>query len=266
MKVEQAEQITSKAIEALSQALEEGHSETLRKYLSAMAMFHRYSLHNVMLIASQRPDATRVAGYHTWKQLGRHVKQGAKGILILAPIMHKNAEEQISQEREGERVAVGFRAAYVFDVADTDGEPLPELGTTQGDPTRYTERLKAFVVRRGIQLEYSADIYPAKGQCQPEKIILLPNLPPAEEFSVLAHEMAHSLLHQQGRRSETSKRIRETEAEAVAYVVCEGVGLKAEGSADYIRLYSGDKDMLTDSLDHIQRASAEILSAISPGD
>ena len=76
MKVEQAKQITSKAIEQLSQALEAGHSEGLREYLAAMARFHRYSLHNVMLIASQRPDATHVAGFQTWKQLSRFVPYG----------------------------------------------------------------------------------------------------------------------------------------------------------------------------------------------
>src|SRR5207249_10320288 len=66
MKVEQAKQIASKAIQQLSEALERGHSETLRMYLAAIAMFHRYSLHNIILIASQRADATRVAGFHTW--------------------------------------------------------------------------------------------------------------------------------------------------------------------------------------------------------
>ena len=82
MKVEQAKQIASKAIDELSHALERGHSETLRKYLAAMARFRQYSWHNVAMIFSQRPDATRVAGFHTWKQLGRNVKKGAKEILF----------------------------------------------------------------------------------------------------------------------------------------------------------------------------------------
>ena len=87
MKVEQAKQIVSKAIEELSQSLERGHSETLRNYLAAIGRFHRYSLRNVMLIASQNPAATHVAGFHTWHKLGRFVKKGEKGILILAPIV-----------------------------------------------------------------------------------------------------------------------------------------------------------------------------------
>ena len=266
MKVEQAKQVASKAIEELSQALERGHSEKLKEYLAAMARFHRYSLYNVMLIASQRPDATRVAGYQKWREFGRFVKKGAKGIFILAPILARKAAEQERPEEESARVAVGFRAVYVFDLSDTDGEPLPELGNAQGDPAGYTERLKDFVIQRSIQLEYSDSIYPAQGQCSPGKITLLPGQSPAEEFATLAHEVAHSLLHQQERRVETTKRVRETEAEAVAFVVCEAIGLKANNSADYIQLYSGDKDTLTESLGQVQRASAEILAAISPSD
>ncbi len=266
MKVEQAKQIVSKAIEQLSQALERGHSETLREYLAAMARFRRYSLHNIMLIASQRRDATHVAGFETWKQLGRFVKKGAKGILILAPILAKRESAVTNSAEENEKGAVGFRAVYVFDVADTDGQPLPELGSTQGDPAGYTDRLKQFIAQRGIQLEYSEAIYPAQGQYSPGKIVLLPGQSAAEEFATLAHECGHLLLHSQGRRAETTKRVRETEAEAVAFVVCEAIGLKAGNSADYIQLYSGDKETLAESLEHVQQASAEILAAITPSD
>lgn len=266
MKVEQAKQVASKAIEELTQALEGGHSGKLKEYLAAMARFHRYSLFNVMLIASQRPNATRVAGYHKWREFGRFVKKGAKGIFILAPILAKKATDQDATEEESARPAVGFRAVYVFDFSDTEGEPLPELGRAQGDPAGYMERLKAFTVERGIQLEYSEAIFPAQGQCSPGKITLLPGQSSAEEFATLAHEIAHSLLHQQERRAETTKRVRETEAEAVAFVVCEAIGLKAENSADYIQLYTGDKETLTESLEHVQRASVEILAAIAPSD
>ena len=266
MKVEQAKQIASKAIEQLSQALERGHSEALREYLAAMARFHRYSLHNIMLIASQRPNATHVAGFQTWKQLGRFVKTGAKGILILAPLPPRKDAEASDREEGTERAAVHFRAVYVFDVADTDGNPLPELGNAEGDPSGHTERLKAFIVNRGIQLEYSDAIYPAQGQCSLGKIMLLPGQSAAEEFATLAHEAAHALLHQGDRRPETTKRVRETEAEAVAFVVCEAIGLKAASSADYIQLYSGDKETLAESLEHIQRVSADVLTAISSSD
>src|SRR6185312_17136974 len=92
MKVDQAKQIASNAIEQLRQALEAGHSEKLTQHLAAVARFHRYSLHNVMLIASQKPSATHVAGFQAWHKLGRFVKKGEKGILILAPIIRQKAE------------------------------------------------------------------------------------------------------------------------------------------------------------------------------
>jgi antirestriction protein ArdC len=263
MKVEQAKQIASKAIDELSQALEKGHSETLRKYLAAMARFRQYSWHNLAMIFSQRPDATRVAGFHTWKQLGRNVKKGAKGIMILAPILLRKSKEEVAEEEQS-RTALGFRVVYVFDQVDTEGEPLHDLSTAQGDPSGHTDKLKQFVAQRGIQLEYSDAIYPAQGQCSPGKIILLPGQSAAEEFCTLAHEAGHSLLHMQERHAETTKRVRETEAEAVAFVVCEAIGLTASNSVDYIHLYSGDKDTLTESLEHVQRASAEILTAIMP--
>lgn len=266
MKVEQAKQIASNAIEQLSQALEAGHSEKLREYLAAMARFHRYSLRNIMLIASQRPDASHVAGFQTWKQLGRFVKKSAKGILILAPIVLRKETESINHDEETEWTAIRFRAVYVFDVVDTDGRPLPELGAAEGDPSGHSERLKEFIASRGIQLEYSEAIYPAQGQCSPGKIVLLPGQTAAEEFATLAHETGHALLHGQARRSQTTKTVRETEAEAVAFVVCEAIGLKAQNSADYIQLYSGSKDTLAESLEHVQRVSAEILAAITPSD
>lgn len=260
MKIEQAKQIATKAIEELSQALEAGHSEKLREYLGAMARFHRYSWHNIMLIASQRPEATHVAGFNTWKQLGRFVKKGAKGIMILAPMVHKKSTDT---SEEPEQTAVTFRAVYVFDQVDTDGKPLAELSSAEGDPCGYTEKLKQFLAQRGVELEYSDAIYPAQGQCAAGKITLLPGQSAAEEFNTLAHEIAHSILHTQERRTETTNTVRETEAEAVAFVICEAIGLKAKNSADYIHLYAGNKETLAASLESIQRTSAEILAAIT---
>jgi antirestriction protein ArdC len=265
MKIEQAKQIAGKAIEELSHALEAGHSAKMREYLGAMARFHHYSWHNIMLIASQRPDATHVAGFNTWKRLGRFVKKGAKGIMILAPVMIRKEGEQKPHSEEQEKEAVRFRAAYVFDMADTDGEPLPQFGQAEGEPCEYTNRIKEFVSSRGIQIEYSEAIYPVQGQCSPGKIVILPGQGAAEEFATLAHEVAHSLLHQGEQRIETSKRVRETEAEAVAFVICEGIGLSARNSVDYIHLYHGNKDTLAVSLERIQHTSAEILTAITSG-
>src|SRR3982074_1710298 len=113
MKSEQIKEITDKATDQLIAALNAGRSEALTGYLKAIGRFHRYSLHNVLLIASQKPNASYVAGFRTWNQLGRFVKKGEKGILILAPIVRRNTESQDDRE-ETSALVMGFRAAYVF--------------------------------------------------------------------------------------------------------------------------------------------------------
>jgi len=263
MKVEQAKQIASNAIEQLRQALEAGHSERLKDYLAAMARFRHYSWGNVMLIASQKPNATHVAGFQAWHKVGRFVKKGEKGILILAPIIRKKTETNSETEPDESSVAVGFRAAYVFDISQTDGQPLPEIGSVNGDPSGYRERLGKFVAEQDIALEYSDEIAPARGTSSGGKITLLPGQSPAEEFATLAHEVAHEMMHRDERRGSTTKRIRETEAEAVAFVVCSAIGLETGSAAqDYIGLYGGDASLLSESLDYVQRTSIHILNSI----
>ncbi len=231
-----------------------------------MGRFYRYSWGNALLIATQRTEATRVAGFHTWRKLGRSVRKGEKGIIILAPVVVKKRVE--SEEGEDEQTRVfGFRAAYVFDESQTDGEPLPEFARVQGDPKDYTERLKKFIAASGIDLDYDAGIAPAHGVSSGGRMRLLPNLAPAEMFSVLVHELAHERLHHGERRSQTTKTIRETEAEAVAFVVCNSIGLDTNtAAADYIQLYNGDKQTLAESLSFIQSTAIAILAAIAPED
>jgi hypothetical protein len=161
MKSEQIKEITDKAADQLIAALNAGRSEALTGYLKAIGRFHRYSLHNVLLIASQKPNASYVAGFRTWKQLGRFVKKGEKGILILAPIVRRNAEND--EEHEESTSIAGFRAAYVFDVSQTDGKELPQIAIVQGDPRQYGERLRTFAHAQGISVQYSSEIAPARG-------------------------------------------------------------------------------------------------------
>ena len=261
MKIEHAKQIANKAIEQLSQALEQGQSQTLKNYLAAIGRFHRYSLRNVMLIATQNPTASYVAGYNTWRTLGRFVKKGEQGILILAPIVR--AQNSSTQETDESSTPVGFRAAYVFDVSQTDGKELPQLNSVNGDPSEYRGRLGKLVTEQGIVLEYSEDIAPARGRSSGGRITLLPGQSPAEDFATLAHELAHEMLHRDERRAKTTTRVRETEAEAVSFVVCSGIGLETGSAAkDYIQLYEGDAKLLTESLEHIQRTATRILNAI----
>lgn len=263
MKSEQIKEITERATEQLVAALNAGHSEALTGYLQAIARFHRYSLHNVMLIASQKPNASYVAGFRTWNELGRFVKKGEKGILILAPIVRRRVENEEDPEQASASLA-GFRAAYVFDISQTDGKELPQIGLVQGEPAAYSERLRSFAAAQGISVEYSSDIAPARGMSSGGRVTLLPGLSPAEEFSTLAHELAHELLHRGDRRGTTSRRTRETEAEATAFVVCDAIGLETGSAAsDYIQLWNGDAQLLTESLAYIRLAASHMLAALT---
>jgi len=268
VKKNQTQKVIDEALEQLAAALANEQSETLTRYLSAMARFSAYSIGNLLLILAQRPEATRVAGYRTWREFGRYVKKGEKGILITAPIaLRKKRGDMRSRapptDKE-EDATLRFKAVHVFDISQTDGKPLPEPARVGGNPNGHTERLKAFVASKGIALEYAANLGTADGQSRGRTIALREGLPPAEEFSVLVHELAHSLLHCGD--VATTKTVRETEAEAVAFVVCQAIGLDAATAAsDYIALYRGNKDVLAQSLDRIQRTASAILEAITTG-
>ena len=126
MKLEKIKNKTKEATDYLVQSLEAGHSEVLTKYLAAMAKFHTYSLGNIMLIARQNPSASNVAGVRAWNSLGRFVRCGEKGILILAPPVGRKVKtvEAITRENGEEKnpqaQLYGFRAVYVFDRLSRD--------------------------------------------------------------------------------------------------------------------------------------------------
>jgi len=264
---DRARKTAEEALNRLSAELEAGKSEALKNYLAAMSRFRRYSWNNVLLISAQRPHATQVAGIHTWNDLGRRVKKGEKGIMIFAPVIVKRETSPPEPEpgpKEPSRLA-GFRTAYVFDRDQTEGNPLPEFAKTTGDPKGYTEKLKAMAARRGIAVEYDSAIAPALGVSSGGKIQLRPGLGAAEEFSTLAHELAHEILHKDKDARALPKVVRETQAEAVSYVVSRGVGLETNtAAADYIKLYNGDKATLAKSLSAIQETSAKILDELLP--
>jgi len=256
-------------IKLLIEQLEAGHSEALTNYLTAMSRFHSYSFGNVLEIARQMPTATRVAGFWTWKNLGRNVKAGQKGIRILAPIVgvrrKKDEEAQKDITKQNERVLLGFRNAYVFDVSQTDGVDLPEMREVSGDPGENLERLETFLKSKGIALAYNPSIAPALGMSYGGRIVLLPGQSKAETFATLVHETAHELLHKAERRTATTKTVRETEAEAVAFVVGKAVGLvTGSASADYIHLYHGNASLLAESLEVIQQTASVVLAALEP--
>jgi antirestriction protein ArdC len=235
-------------------------------YLAMLSKFHDYSFRNCLLIAIQRPDATYVAGFNRWKDLGRFVRKGEKGIAILAPLIYRKRpdDERAEQATEDEtaRALRGFKVVHVFDVSQTEGKELAKFAAPQGDPGERLAQLEAIVQHQGITLTY--DVIPggAFGISRGGEITVRPDLSPAKTFSVLVHEVAHELLHKGERKKETSRNIKELEAEAVAFVVCKAMGLDpGTSSSDYIQLYAGDKEMLMQSLDYIQKTASSILAA-----
>ena len=264
--------LIKQAVDYLIQQLEAGKSETLTAYLNAMARFHSYSFGNILQIARQRPTATRVAGIRTWNEMGRFVKKGEKGIQILAPMTgyrrrkHGDGDSEQEPESKPQTVLIGFRAVYVFDVAQTEGADLPEFEhSISGEVGENRDRLIDFLAQQNIALEFNEKIAPALGVSYGGKNARLPGQSKAEEFVSLVHETAHELLHKAERRTMTTQTVRETEAEAVAFIVGQAAGLEmGNASSDYIQMYAGNATLLAESLEVIQRTASTILRAIRP--
>jgi len=270
---EKVRQIAEEALNRLAAALEAGYSEPLKEYLAAQARFRHYSWHNVMLITAQRPTATRVAGYHTWNDLGRHVKPGEKGIMIFAPILTKQKEspertqspEDTATNKPDPFRLTRFRTAFVFDVQQTEGKPLPVPARTAGDLKELAEKLKSFATEQGFALEYVQSIAPAQGVSHGGKIRLLPDMHPPAEFSVLTRELALEMFHQKAGTSRLPFEIEYAQAKAVAYAVCQRIGLQPNPAPVIdTNLYDGGKRALAESLSTIHDASSRILDELLP--
>lgn len=257
-KTEEVKQLIDQGLASLVENLEHGKSDQLVAYITAMARFHRYSFRNIMLIISQFPEASMVAGFRAWKKLGRFVKRNEQGITIIAPmVFHKDNDDAQS--------CIRFKAAHVFDITQTDGDELPEPSKIQGNPGTYTDRVKSLIASKGIALEYTDELHSALGSSSGSRVKILNDLSPASEFSVLVHELAHEMLHwNESRLTTSNKTIRETEAEAVAFIVSTAIGLNAStASSDYIQLFDGTIETLEASLDAIRSAASEIITAIT---
>ena len=256
------------ALDQLSSALAAGHSRALLAVLRTMARFHRYSWSNQLLISVQRPEATRVAGFRTWLAMGRAVRRGERGIAILAPLVRRHApDSDVVHEPDGVAPArlVGFRTVFVFDVAQTDGAPLPTFTRPTGDPGPAIVRLTAFLESRGIVCDRVAAVAGARsalGASYGGRIEVRDDLSPAETLTTFLHEAAHELLHRDPAVGRLTHSVRELEADAVACVVAEALGLRAvQATADYIHLHQGSAELLAASLGRIRRVAGELVEA-----
>ncbi len=227
-------------------------SETFRAYLEVHARFHRYSWRNSMLIMMQRPHASRVAGYGTWKKLGRQVRKGERGIMIFAPCPWKRERETDGGETETEQ-GIFFRAVHVFDVAQTDGPDLPTVDVPNVDTAADT--LLADLVRVAEHRSVAVKLQPidsgAFGVSKRGTVDVDNRHATGQQAKTLAHELAHEALHWED-RGPLTRSIAELEAESVAYVVCKHAGLDVEVRASrYIALWDGDSKALRASLERI---------------
>jgi hypothetical protein len=274
-------QLTRASVDGLVQAIESGHNEVFSSYLETMARFHTYSARNVLLIAAQRPDATRLEGIRSWNELGRSVRPGEKGIFIFAPtvgvtkkenkaeengkkaLKGKKAAETAGQPPQQETHLLGFRGVYVFDIAQTGGEELAQ-SPTQIDLSQRLEKLLAFAESQQLKIEYSDRIAPTKGTSYRGMIRLLPNMEPGEAFPVLLREIASQILYNIERPTFVTRALHQQGTKAAAFVVCKALGLESKAAFADCQLYYGDARLLTESLEVVHRTAAQILGAISP--
>lgn len=280
---------TKAAFKRIEQGVKDVYSsENFKQYLSCLSKFHSYSLNNTLLILSQKPEATLVAGYRSWQNnFNRHVNKGEKGLTILAPVVFKEKREMNQLDENGNIVldASGntlkeerevnityFRTTTVFDISQTSGEPLPTL---VHDLTGSSQEVQALIQTIQtictIPIEFKTEtedlvlLTGAKGYYSPstDKIVVNKNLEDLQIAKTLIHEYAHSILHKQTNKTHSQ---REIEAESLAFVLCNHFGIDtSEYSFGYIASYADKEfDELKSILLNIQSTAHEMIEKIEP--
>lgn len=287
---------TDERVAELTEKLESGimdlyASDQYAQYITAMAKFHHYSARNAFLILLQRPDAAFVAGYNTWKELGRQVKRGEQGIQILAPCGFeayqllekkdpKTGQTVIGPDGQPETVKKPispnrFRIAHVFDLSQTEGKELPQIGASEltGEVKDFDgiyERLAALSPLPVEQKDFPGG---AKGYTSfsDNCVVVRPGMSQVQTIKTLVHEIAHAKLHKPSdildEAQKKKRRQKEVEAESIAYVVCQYFGIDtSDYSLGYVAGWSKGEELaeLKASLDTIHRTAGEIIDAITP--
>ena len=276
-------QATKEITEGLAQGLSAlFESKKYQEYLKAMSKFHNYSFNNTLLIAMQKPDATLVAGYHTWeKQFGRHVKSGEKAIRILAPASYKKkikseGDTAADDAPESESVIniMAFKPVYVFDISQTEGKDIPIVGTDElhFSITNFNQFMSSLSNISPVPIEYKNIPSGAKGYYSPsEKIIVInKGMAEAQIVKTAIHEISHAILHDTDNidsnyAEKKSRSTKEVEAESVAYTVCHHFGIDtSDYSFAYIAGWSSGKELkeLKSSMELIRKTASEIISSI----
>ena len=263
-------------------------SERYKEMLTVMSKFHNYSINNIILIHLQRPDATLVAGYQAWKKkLNRQVRKGEKGIVILAPA-GKRVREYVQTDEHGNpvldengepvKVAVAsvpfFTTRRVFDVSQTDGEPLTTIynGPLQGSVNRFEDLKRVLMELSPLPVSFEAmEGKTAMGYMSrtKQRIVVRTGISELQTIKTLVHEIAHAQLHnnaEDGKPVKLDRRVRETEAESVAFVVCTALGLDtSDYSFPYLAGWASGKELkeLRGSLKRIRERASENIKFIA---
>ena len=265
---EQAQAKTEQALADLQTGIQAIHSsEEWTAMLNVASKFHQYSFKNLVLIHLQCHEATRVAGYKAWQELGRQVRKGEKGIMILAPCTIKVTENNCGDRPQdiGSYRLVGFRTTTVFDISQTDGEDLPSVTTElYGDDAGLYDRLKQFAISRDFELTVDPSKAGEGGYCQYKKDgsirINVTETNPLSNARVLAHELGHALLHPEAEyRGHGKASMKELEADSVAYCVLQHFGLdSSESSFGYIAGWNRSSEK---AIAQLQESGARIMEA-----
>jgi antirestriction protein ArdC len=245
-------------------------SDAWREHLLFQSRFHRYSYSNVVLISSQDPRATQVAGFRTWCRLDRFVRKGEKALWILAPIVRRRKDPGNDDDDDARGIR-GFKYVPVFDIAQTDGKTPPAVCTRLNgdDPAGIYPRLVTVARSIGFSVEDCEFDATTNGDCShsERRIRVEVRNEPVQRVKTLAHELAHALLHQ----CVNDRALAELEAESTAYVVCQGLGLDTAGySFGYVAIWAGGGEQAIASIKascgRIQKAAASILQPFADGD
>lgn len=280
---------TKQAFSMIEQGVKDVYSsESFKQYLSCLSKFHSYSLNNTLLILSQKPEASLVAGYRAWQtNFNRHVNKGEKGLMILAPVTTKEDRLMNKHDENGNVILdesgnpiqemrvvnlTHFKITTVFDISQTSGDPLPSL---VHDLTGSSNEVKAIIQTIQsvctIPIEFKTEtedlsfMTGAKGYYSPrkDKIVINKDLEDLQTAKTLIHEYAHSILHKETDKNQSQ---REIEAESLAFVICDHFGIDtSEYSFGYIASYANkDYSELKSILVNIQSKAHEMIELIEP--
>jgi len=263
-------QVKNEKVQALVNQVKEGvanilNSEDWKKCLDANAKFWRYSFRNQMLIALQKPEATRVAGYHAWLRLGRFVKKGEHGIHILAPLLVKVKE---TESEDAKVFLKGFRAVSVFDLSQTQGEDLPTVyhPLTGKAPDGIFEKAKQLIESKGYSVEFQSMNDGKYGYVDiTNHIVLKEGVSTAQSLKTLIHEMSHALLDHL-KEKDSSREKQELEAETTSWIVCKNLGLETDQTSfAYLAVWSQNKErdkLLEEAAQRASLLAKEILESL----